>query len=254
MHPQKLSLHHVIRPDSGKFQPAPVLIMLHGYGSDEEDLFSFAPELPEDLFVISVRAPHRLQPFGYAWYAINFNAERGKWSDLSQAVASRDTIARFVKEAVAAYNIDPLRINLLGFSQGAILGYALALSFPERFRTLVALSGYVDQGMLLPGYRAKDHGKLQVYASHGQLDMVIPPEWAQQSSHFLSEMQISHRFEEYPVGHGGQWGKFRFLPPLAGGKVLIAAGVEQMIEQGKINTQVIFELVFKQEFTPVFPV
>ena len=202
MHPEKLSLHHVIRPDSGLHRPAPALIMLHGYGSDEADLFSFAPELPEDLFIISVRAPHRLQPFGYAWYAINFNAERGKWSDLGQAVASRDAIARFVEEALTAYNLDRNRVNLLGFSQGAILGYALTLSFPERFRTLVALSGYVDQGMLLPGYRAKDHGRLQVYASHGQVDMVIPPEWAQQSSRFLSEMGIGHRYEEYPVGHG----------------------------------------------------
>ncbi len=202
MRPENLSLHHLIRPDSGKFNPAPVLIMLHGYGSDEEDLFSFTPELPEDLFVISVRAPHRLQPFGYAWYSINFNAERGKWSDLEQAVASRDAIARFVEEALKAYNLDPNRVVLLGFSQGAILGYALALSFPERFRTLVALSGYVDPGMLLPGYRTRDHSQLQVYASHGQVDMVIPPEWAQQSSGFLSEMGIDHVFEEYPVGHG----------------------------------------------------
>lgn len=202
MHPENLSLHHLIRPDAGKIHPAPVLIMLHGYGSDEEDLFSFAQELPDELFVISVRAPHRLQPFGYAWYSINFNAERGKWSDLGQAVASRDAIARFVEEALEAYHLDRNRVNLLGFSQGAILGYALALSFPERFRTLVALSGYVDPGMLLAGYRAKDHSHLQVYASHGQLDMVIPPEWAQQSSKFLTEMHISHLFEEFPVGHG----------------------------------------------------
>jgi len=202
MRPENLSLHHLIRPDSGKFNPAPVLIMLHGYGSDEEDLFSFTPELPEDLFVISVRAPHRLQPFGYAWYSINFNAERGKWSDLEQAVASRDAIARFVEEALDAYHLDRDRVNLLGFSQGAILGYALTLSFPKRFRTLVALSGYIDPGMLHPGYRTADHSQLQVYASHGQVDMVIPPEWAQQSSNFLTEMGIGHVYEEYPVGHG----------------------------------------------------
>lgn len=202
MQPAKLSLHHLLRPDSGKLSPAPVLFLLHGYGSDEEDLFSFASELPDDLFVISVRAPHRLQPFGYAWYAINFNAEQGKWSDLEQAVASRDAIARFIEEAIAAYKLDKNNINLLGFSQGAILAYALALSYPERYRTLVALSGYVDPGTLHPDYRAKDHGQLQVYASHGQLDMVIPPAWAQQASHFLSELNIAHRYEEYPVGHG----------------------------------------------------
>ncbi len=202
MQAAKLSLHHLIRPVADPSQPAPVVFLLHGYGSDEKDLFSFTPELPGDLFVISVRAPRRLQPFGYAWYSINFNAERGKWSDLEEAAESREAIARFIEEAITAYGLDRDRVTILGFSQGAILGYALALSEPERFKTLIALSGYIDPGMLLPNFRSKDHSRLQIYASHGQLDMVIPPEWAQQTDRFLTEMQIEHKYEEYPVGHG----------------------------------------------------
>ena len=53
------SLYHITRPSILK-ENAPLLIMLHGYGSDENDLFSFANELPEELFIISVRAPHPL--------------------------------------------------------------------------------------------------------------------------------------------------------------------------------------------------
>jgi len=68
-----LSLEHIIRPSSLTSEKAPVLFMLHGYGSNEEDLFSFAQELPAELCIISVRAPYTLQPFGYAWYAINFD-------------------------------------------------------------------------------------------------------------------------------------------------------------------------------------
>lgn len=202
MQTAKLSLHHLLRPSSVQSHPAPVVFLLHGYGSDEKDLFSFAPKLPDDLFVISLRAPHRLQPFGYAWYSINFNAERGKWSDLEQAADSREAIARFIDEAIAAYGLDPNRVSLLGFSQGAILGYALALSNPERFKALIALSGYIDPGMLKSDFRTKDHSSLQVYASHGQIDMVIPPEWAQQAAQMLADMQIAHTYEEYPVGHG----------------------------------------------------
>jgi phospholipase/carboxylesterase len=199
---KELSLYHLIRPavvDTGA--PAGIFL-LHGYGSNEEDLFSFAAELPKDLFVISIRAPYSLEPFGYAWYAINFEAARGKWNDTEQAIASRDALERFIDEAVTAYGIDPKRINLLGFSQGTILCYALALSEPERFKALVALSGYIDSSMLREGYRDKDHSKLAIYASHGQLDMVIPPEWAGQSSAFLKDLGIDHRFEEFPVGHG----------------------------------------------------
>ncbi|MEM9144014.1 MAG: phospholipase, partial [Bacteroidota bacterium] len=76
-----LSLEHRIRPSALDRGSVPALFLFHGYGSNEEDLFSFAPELPEELCIISVRAPYTLQPFGYAWYAIHFDAEQGKWSD-----------------------------------------------------------------------------------------------------------------------------------------------------------------------------
>ena len=66
-----LSLEHIIRPSTITNGKPPVLFMLHGYGSNEEDLFSFAPELPGELCIISIRAPYTLQPYGYAWYAIN---------------------------------------------------------------------------------------------------------------------------------------------------------------------------------------
>ena len=59
-----LSLEHIIRPSSLTDKKAPVLFMLHGYGSNEDDLFSFAQELPKELCIISVRAPYTLEPFG----------------------------------------------------------------------------------------------------------------------------------------------------------------------------------------------
>ena len=85
-----LPLIHVSRPSTLK-ENAPLLVMLHGYGSDENDLFSFATELPEELFIISIRAPYPLQPSGNAWYAINFDAEQNKWNDNDQAKSSMET-------------------------------------------------------------------------------------------------------------------------------------------------------------------
>ena len=67
-----LSLEHLIRPSQQDQGKPPVIFLFHGYGSNEEDLFSFAPELPQQLCVISARAPIPLPPFGHAWYAINF--------------------------------------------------------------------------------------------------------------------------------------------------------------------------------------
>ncbi|AZQ58391.1 phospholipase [Maribacter sp. MJ134] len=197
-----LSLEHIIRPSSLKSEKAPVLFLLHGYGSNEEDLFSFAEELPTELCIISVRAPYTLQPFGYAWYAINFDAQNGKWSDDEQAIASRDKILAFVEEACKTYNLDTHNVSLLGFSQGTILSYAVALSYPKKIKNVIALSGYINEGILTEDYQSKDHSGLQIYASHGQVDQVIPIAWAQKAPDVLSQLEIPHVFEEFPTGHG----------------------------------------------------
>ncbi len=197
-----LSLEHLIKPSSLTSGKIPVAFLFHGYGSNEEDLFSFAPELPQELCIISARAPYRLEPFGFAWYAINFDAQQGKWSDNEQAIASREKIIAFIDEACAAYGLDDEQITLIGFSQGTILSYAVALSYPEKIKNVVALSGYINEDILAEGYRDKDHSTLQIYASHGQVDQVIPPEWAQQAPDFLKKLKIDHVYEEFPVGHG----------------------------------------------------
>jgi phospholipase/carboxylesterase len=202
MTPTPLSLEHLIRPASEQKDKIPVLFMLHGYGSNEEDLFSFASELPEELFVISVRAPYSLEPYGHAWYAINFDAEQGKWSDDAQAIESREKIIKFIDEACKAYNLDTENVTLLGFSQGTILSYAVALSYPEKIKNVIALSGYINEKILIESFQDKDYSKLNFYCSHGQVDAVIPIEWAQRAPKFLEGLDISHIFEEFPVGHG----------------------------------------------------
>ena len=202
MSPIPLSLTYLVRPSKTLNSNAPAIIMFHGYGSNEEDLFSFAPELPEQFTVISVRAPYSLEPFGYAWYAINFDAEYGKWSDDTQAIESRDKILTFIEEAIETYQLNPDNITLLGFSQGTILSYSVALSYPEKVKNVIALSGYINEKILLKGYENKKLEHLSFYASHGQVDQVIPLEWAQKTPDFLKNLGIPFKYEEFPVGHG----------------------------------------------------
>ena len=202
MSPIPLSLEHIIRPASIQLDKTPVLFMLHGYGSNEEDLFSFASELPEELCIISVRAPYPLQPYGNAWYAINFDDEKGKWSDDAQAITSRDKIVAFIDEACSNYNLNTENVTLLGFSQGTILSYSVALSYPEKIKNVIALSGYINENILVENFKNKDHSKLNFYCSHGTVDAVIPVDWAQKAPVFLQGLEISHKYEEFPVGHG----------------------------------------------------
>ena len=196
-----LSLNHIIRPSSNTDGTSAVLFMFHGYGSNENDLFSFASELPKELCIISVQAPYFMQPQAYAWYAINFDAEKGKWSDEEQARTSRDKIVSFIDEACETYHLDTANISLLGFSQGTILSYAVALSFPDKIKNVIALSGYINTALLVDDYQTKNHKDLSIYASHGSADQVIPLEWAQQNPVFLKAHGIKHLYKEFPVGH-----------------------------------------------------
>ena len=176
--------------------------MLHGYGSDENDLFSFSEAIPEEYAVVSLRAPLSLQPFGYAWYTIYFDQPGGKFSDDAEAIRSRELISDNIDRAIDTYNLDPLRITLMGFSQGAILSLAVALSHPKKVIQVAALSGYVNPDILTVNFEKNDFSGLRVFASHGSVDQVIPVSWGQRTPRFLDDLGIQNVYHEYPVGHG----------------------------------------------------
>lgn len=197
-----LSLYHIIKEPKEKKENSPALILLHGYGSDANDLFSFASELPEELFIISAQAPYPLPPYGNAWYAINFDSVKGKFSDDFQAIESRNKILRFIEEVTENYPVDPDNISLLGFSQGTILSYAVALSYPDKIKNVIALSGYINTNILEKDYGKNDFSRLAIYASHGTQDQVIPVSWARKNPEILKSLEIEHHYSEFPVGHG----------------------------------------------------
>lgn len=197
-----LSLYHLVREPKVKLDKNPLLLLLHGYGSNEEDLFSFASELPEDYYVISARAPYDMMYGSYAWYAINFDADEKKFSDLDQARASRDLVVKFIDEVIANYPIDENKITLIGFSQGSILSYAVALSYPQKVQRIVGMSGYFNEEIAFENYKNNDFSNLKIFASHGNVDQVVPVEWARKAKPVLDQLGIENVYKEYPVGHG----------------------------------------------------
>ena len=197
-----LSIKYLIQEPKVKKDKNPLILLLHGYGSNEEDLFSFASELSEEYYIVSAQAPYPIPPYGYAWHAIHFDADANKFSDDQQAIESRDLIVKFIDELIQTYPIDPSKVNLVGFSQGAILSYAIALSYPEKINKVVALSGYFNANIIKAGFEQNDFSKLRLFASHGTVDQVIPVDWARKTSPILDALRIQHQYKEYPVGHG----------------------------------------------------
>lgn len=180
---------------------APLLILLHGYGSNEQDLFSFASELPDNYRIISLRAPYNLGMHNsFAWYAINFDADQNKFSDTDQAKSSMELLNKTVVELQEKYGNHAEDTALIGFSQGCILSMAFALNYPKLVNNIVGLSGYLIPD-LLPN-QDRDYSNLHIYNSHGTMDGVIPLSWAEKTENYMQKHHIDYVFETYTVGHG----------------------------------------------------
>lgn len=197
-----LSLFYLVKEPTIKKDKNPLLLLLHGYGSNEEDLFSFASELPDKYYIVSARAPYPLPPYGNAWYAINFDADQNKFSDNKQAIKSRDLIVKFIDELITNYPIDLEDVTLIGFSQGSILSYSIALSYPQKIKCVIALSGYLNTDLILPDFNTNNFSNLKMFISHGTVDQVIPVDWARKTPIFLKNIGIDVTYKEYPIGHG----------------------------------------------------
>lgn len=199
---QTLSLAHNYQAPKENTGNNPAIILLHGFGSDENDLFSFAAELPDQYHIIALRAPMPMQPYGNAWYNIYFDNNDGKFSDIPQAITARDLISKCIDEIVEAYKVDASNMTLLGFSQGTILSFAVALSYPKKIKNVIGLSGYINEELLVENYINNDFSTLNIYTSHGSVDQVIPIDWARKTAPFLKNIGIDCTYSEFPVGHG----------------------------------------------------
>lgn len=193
--------HYLERPSVAISAKPKALLMLHGFGSNEADLFSFVHQIPQDIYVFSARAPFSLDFGGYAWYDIFLDANNNKISDNQQAMESLLQLSQFIDYLIDKHHLDTDNFNLLGFSQGSILSYALALHYPEKIKNIVALSGYINQDIMPVQEKTAAYRHLHFFISHGTFDDIIPIEAARKIPPFLLERNIRNDYHEYPMGH-----------------------------------------------------
>jgi phospholipase/carboxylesterase len=198
--PKPLALTHLVRrPLAGRGAP-PLLLLLHGVGSNEHDLFSMAPYLDRRFLIVSTRAPYVLGPGSYAWFELGFTPN-GIVIDPRQAEASRKLIVQFIAEAVATYDADPRRVYLMGFSQGAMMSGWVALTRPDLVAGVVMMSGRIEAEMLPTLAPAERLTGLPILVVHGTLDTVLPIQHGRASRDILAGLPVDLTYREYPMGH-----------------------------------------------------
>jgi phospholipase/carboxylesterase len=155
----------------------PLLILLHGYGSHEGDLFGFAPYLPLSPVLASVRAPLPEGP-GFAWFPLSGQVTADELSD--SVDAATDALLAWVRSTGSA------KVGILGFSQGGAMGLQLMRAAPELVQFVVSVAGFV-----LPGDRPGDAElrkfRPPVFWGRGTLDTVIPHDAVAHTQSWLPE-------------------------------------------------------------------
>jgi len=196
-----LSLVHLKRlsrvPDGER---PPLLFLLHGVGSNEQDLFALAPQFDPRFVVLSVRAPLVWGPDSFAWFTVRFQDDQ-PFINAQELDASRTRLTNFIGEAILAYNAHPARCYLFGFSQGAILGLTLALSVPRLLAGVVACSGRIPPEVLPWSSPPTEIRGLPVLLQHGREDKKLPIDWAHRARSTLDELGVVLTYREYEVGH-----------------------------------------------------
>ncbi|BAV06624.1 phospholipase/carboxylesterase [Filimonas lacunae] len=194
-----LVLQYLVREPQVKPAKHKAVILLHGVGSNEADLFALAEQLPPDYYIISARGPLTLGADRYAWYQVDFSTGKPVFN-AQQEQSSRELIRRFMHQVKQKYQL--AEVYLGGFSQGAIMSLSIGLTHPDEVQGVMALSGRLLEEVKPLVTASPALHQLKVFISHGTQDNTLPVTYAREAKAFLQPLQLPVSYHEYTgMGH-----------------------------------------------------
>lgn len=172
----------------------PVVYLLHGMGSDEEDIFGLFEDLKEEAILIAIRGPLQRGP-GYAY----FDVLRIGYPVIDSFDAIISELEAFTHKAQNQYPIDKQRQFFAGFSQGAILSMSLVIKMGDQLKGIVALHGYIPQHV--SSGKIADLENVLIYIAHGQTDEMFSMSIGKANEAFFRDRSPSVTFSPVPHGH-----------------------------------------------------
>jgi len=198
-HPQ-LSLEYLVRKPKTETENPPLLLLMHGVGSNEQDLFSLAQHLPGNFLIISARGPLTIGPNSFAWFQVSFSTGVPV-IDYSQAENSRNTIIQFIESLKTQFHFNEKEIYIGGFSQGGIMSYSVGLTRPDLIKGIAVMSGRLLKEVKPQIASPDELNDLQVFISHGISDNVLTIEYAREANAYLKSLNITPTYKEFEGGH-----------------------------------------------------
>jgi len=183
-------VHHAPRkPSPGK---PPLLVLLHGFGANEQDLLPVAARLDPHLAVASLRGPYQIRLGSYAWVNENTGGELDN---------ARRMVIESIDQVAASTGADRGRVYLAGFSQGAMLTLAIALTEPEKIAGAAVLSGRLAAAVRDNHAAPERLRGFPILVTHGIDDQQIPVRSAHDIRQALKPMGVAVDYHEFESGH-----------------------------------------------------
>jgi phospholipase/carboxylesterase len=173
----------------------PALFVMHGIGSNEQNMLSLVNGLEEQFYIFSIRG-NLSQPPGFAYFTIQGYGKPHR-EVFDEGVSK---LTSFIDYACEQYPLDTSHLYLLGFSQGAILAMTLGLTLGSKIKGIVALSGYIP-AFVKEEYSIKSVDEVSLFISHGEMDQVLPYEWGVANYEYFRQLGANVTFNTYPEGH-----------------------------------------------------
>jgi phospholipase/carboxylesterase len=184
---------------------SPVLVVLHGYGTDEYDLLPIAEQIGDKFLIISLQAPIERPNGGHAWYDL-IQTENGIIPDDLTRHESEEMLVATLPRIIEQEGGDASRVVLLGFSQGAAVIYSLLIVYDLKNYGIapiasINMSGYIPRD-ILEAITEKRFDGFPFFISHGEFDDLIPMQALGEAEKLLTRQGADVTAKMYPVGHG----------------------------------------------------
>jgi len=196
-----MQLAHAIYEPNGE-GPFPTILTLHGRGANAFDLLGLAPHICGGKFLVicpqgPLETPIAPDTMGYSWYPMSL----GGPPDVTAILLARQRLQNFLDESLRRYPIDRKKLVVLGFSQGGVMAYSLALANPERFAALVVLSSWLPRELEAQLQIKESVQSLPTLVQHGTQDHMIEIARARDSVERLRDLRLPLTYREYEMGH-----------------------------------------------------
>jgi phospholipase/carboxylesterase len=183
----------------------PVLVVLHGYGTDEYDLLPIAEQIGGQFLIISLQAPIELHNGGHSWYDL-LQTPSGIIPDDMTRHDSEEMLLMDLPRIIEREGGDANRVVFMGFSQGAAVIYSLLTVYDLKNYGItpiasINMSGYLPRD-ILEAVSEKRFDGFPFFISHGEFDELIPPQALGEAEKLLTKQGADVTTHMYPCGHG----------------------------------------------------